>query len=66
MADTEFFTSKECAQYRRCSDRTLDRERQLGIGPTHVKDGRRVLYRKSDVDLYLAAHRRVGELRDQK
>jgi hypothetical protein len=66
MIDTEILTAKQCAQYRKCSERKLERERSTGRGPTYFRDGRQVRYYKSDVDRYHATHRRVGELRDEK
>jgi hypothetical protein len=65
MTDNEFLTSKECARYRRCSERKVERERSEGCGPDFIKDGRKILYRKGDIDRFLAAHRHLGELRDQ-
>jgi len=64
MVEHEFLTPKECAEYRRCSERNQDRERAEGRGPPYVRDGRRILYPRADVDRYLAAHRYPGELRD--
>ncbi len=40
------------------SERTLERWRVEGSGPTYVKAGRKVLYRPDDVDGWLAASRR--------
>jgi len=37
------------------SERTLERWRVEGSGPTFLKAGRRVLYRQSDIDTWLAA-----------
>ena len=63
MAETEFQTPKESAEYRRCSLRKLDRERASGTGPAYVRDGGKILYRRSDVDKYLEAHLCGGEAR---
>lgn len=63
---TELLTPKECAEYRRCSLRKLDRERATGIGPAFIRDNGRILYRRSDVDQHLAARVCGGEDRDQR
>jgi hypothetical protein len=31
MTQTDLLTARECADYRRCSLRTLDRERERGV-----------------------------------
>lgn len=56
MAETELLTPKECAEYRRCSLRKLDRERAEGRGPRFVQDSGRIFYRRSDLDRFIAAH----------
>jgi hypothetical protein len=56
MAETELFIPKECAQYRRCSVRKLDRERAEGRGCPYVRIDGRVFYRRSDVDCFISAH----------
>jgi Helix-turn-helix domain len=56
MTQTELLTAKECADYRRCSLRTLDRERELGNGCPYVRIGGRIYYRRRDVDQFIAAH----------
>jgi hypothetical protein len=58
MAETELLTPQEYARYRRCSVRTLDRERAVGIGCPYVKLGARILYRRSDIQTFLEAHLR--------
>ena len=45
-----YLTQKEVAAYLRLSERTLERHRIAGTGPAFVKLGRRVVYRRSDVD----------------
>ncbi len=47
---------KEAADYVRLSPRTLQRHRQQGTGPLFTKAGRRVLYRQSDLDDWLAGN----------
>jgi hypothetical protein len=56
MTQTDLLTAKECADYRRCSLRTLDRERELGNGCPYVRIGGRIYYRRGDVDYFIAAH----------
>jgi Helix-turn-helix domain len=56
MTDTELLTPAEYARYRRCSLRTLDRERANGDGCPYVRLGSRILYRRTDIDRYIEAH----------
>ena len=53
---SELLTPREYARYRRCSLRTLDRERALGSGCPYVKIGARILYRRSDIELFFDSH----------
>lgn len=53
MAD-EFLTSDELAGLLRTTRGTLHQWRTRGIGPRGVRIGRRVLYRRTDVDGWLA------------
>jgi excisionase family DNA binding protein len=46
-------TEREASEYLRVAPRTLQRWRQLGRGPRFVRAGRRVLYRKHDLDDWL-------------
>jgi hypothetical protein len=52
----DYLMARECAAYRRRSVRSLDRERAEGSGPPYIRDGSRILYRRTDVDAWLAAH----------
>ncbi len=63
MTETELLTPKECAHYRRCSLRKLDRERADGRGCPYVRIDSRIYYRRSDVDRFISAHVCGGELR---
>jgi hypothetical protein len=54
--NTDLWTPRECAGYRRCSLRTLDRERERGDGCSYVRIGGRIYYRRNDVDEFIAAH----------
>ena len=58
MFDSELLTPQEYARYRRCSLRTLDRERALGTGCPYVKIGARILYRRSDIERFFDSHAR--------
>jgi hypothetical protein len=64
MVETGLFTTKECAAYRRCSVRKLDRERADGRGCPYVRIDGRIFYRHVDVDRFIAAHVRGGDLGD--
>lgn len=59
---TELLTPKECADYRRCSVRKLDRERAERRGCPYVRIDNRVFYRRVDVDLFISAHLHGGDL----
>jgi hypothetical protein len=61
FADLELLTPPEFARLRRCSLRTLDRERAKGSGCRYVRLGRRVLYRRADIESYIAEHLHGGE-----
>jgi hypothetical protein len=56
MSDLELITAAEFARLRRCSLRTLDRERAEGRGCPYVRLGARVLYRRADIERYIEAH----------
>ncbi len=58
-----FLTQREAAAVLRLSERTLERHRLAGTGPAFVKLGRRVAYRKSDLEAWAAAntHRSTSE-----
>jgi hypothetical protein len=64
VTETDLLTSIECAEYRRCSVRKLDRERAEGVGPAYVRIGSRIFYRRRDVDRFISAHVCGGELHD--
>ena len=52
------FTTEEAAEYLRLSPRTLERYRVTGEGPNFLKLGRRVFYRRSDLDAWRDARLR--------
>lgn len=47
-----FLTQREAASVLRISERTLERFRLDGSGPQFVKAGRRVLYRRADIEAW--------------
>jgi hypothetical protein len=49
VADDDLLTTAEYAEYRRCSPRTVERERETGRGCPYVRLGGRVLYRRADI-----------------
>jgi helix-turn-helix protein len=53
MSDIELLTAAEYARLRRCSLRTLDRERANRSGCPYVRLGGRVFYRRSDIERYI-------------
>jgi predicted DNA-binding transcriptional regulator AlpA len=48
-------TQRETANVLRCSERTLEKLRVSGMGPKYHKLLRRVLYKESDIEAWLAA-----------
>jgi len=49
-------TQGEYARLRRCSERTIERERTSGDGCKYIKIGRSVRYRQTDVFNFIEAH----------
>jgi hypothetical protein len=56
MSDIELLTAAEYARLRRCSLRTLDRERANHFGCPFVRLGGRIFYRRSDIERYIETH----------
>jgi hypothetical protein len=56
MSGTELLTPAEYARLRRCSLRTLDRERATRSGCPYVRLGGRLFYRRSDIDQFIATN----------
>ena len=52
----DLFTQPETAEATRLSERTLERHRLTGTGPQFVRLGRRVFYRREDVEEWIAAN----------
>ena len=53
VPQSDLMTPAEFARYRRCSPRTLDRERATGRGCPYVRLGVRILYRRADAERYI-------------
>jgi hypothetical protein len=58
--EADYLTQRDYADYTRRSVRTAERERAQGLGPPYIVIGSRILYRRADVDAWLAAHVRGG------
>ena len=56
----ELLSEKEVAKIYKINVRTLQRERSMGIGISYVKIGRRVRYKRSDIEKYIK-HHTVGD-----
>ncbi len=53
-------TPTEAAEYLRCSKSTLDKDRVYGrLGLPYSKIGRRVIYRKEDLDRFIESGKRT-------
>lgn len=62
----EFLTDPQFARLVKTSTRTTETWRRNGNGPPFIRLGRRILYRRCDVETWLAAqrfHSRAHELR---
>lgn len=57
------YSTKEAARYLNLSYRTLEDWRLNGFGPPFIRIGRRAMYRKCDLDLFIASRtfRHTGE-----
>jgi excisionase family DNA binding protein len=53
MTTQTYHTPTEAAEYLRSSTSTLAKRRLLGSGPTFVRIGRAIRYRKSDLDRWM-------------
>ena len=56
IKDPDFLTEQMLAERWHCSTSRLQRWRAANTGPTYLKIGGKVLYRKEDVSAYEAAH----------
>lgn len=57
---TDLLPQQQLAHILAVSERTLERWRVEGCGPAYLKAGRRVLYRRSDVDQWLDNNARTS------
>ena len=60
VAGAEYLSTAEAAEFIGLAVGTLELWRSRGEGPAHVRLGRRVVYRKADVEAWLDANRRGG------
>ena len=51
-------SQREYAEIRRCSERTIERERASGTGCRYIKIGRGVRYKRADVLNFIEQHAR--------
>ena len=56
----QLLTTAEYARERKCSERTVERERTSGTGCKFVKIGRAVRYRRRDILDFIARHVRAS------
>src|SRR5262245_39788659 len=57
MHDPErLITTNEYADIRNCSTRTIEREREQGDGCPYIRFGRRIYYRRADIEAFIMAH----------
>jgi hypothetical protein len=57
---SDYFTQEEAAAELKVCWRTLDRWRRLGEGPPITKLGRRILYRRSSLQVWLHGREHRG------
>ena len=60
MSQDEWMNPRQTAAHVNSSTSTLAKKRLKGDGPPYTKFGRLVLYRRADVDEYLARRRRLS------
>ncbi|RMF11364.1 MAG: DNA-binding protein [Alphaproteobacteria bacterium] len=60
MQNEAFLTTQQAAGYTKLAVSTLTKKRLTGEGPAFVKIGRRVVYRRQDLDEWLERHRRMS------
>jgi len=63
--DDRLYTTKDAARYLQASHRTMEDWRLKGRGPRFSYAGKRVVYRRSELDAYLAA-RTFGNTKEAK
>jgi excisionase family DNA binding protein len=55
-----YFRPREAAEYLRSSESTLAKKRLNGDGPSFVRIGRAIRYRRSDLDAWMSASIRTS------
>lgn len=56
----DYLTTDQAAGYTKLAASTLTKKRLYGDGPAYSKIGRRVVYRRADLDHWLDGHRRTS------
>ncbi len=56
MSTDDYLTVEEVAEEFRTTPATIHRWRYVGTGPPAARIGRRVLYRRADVDAWASSH----------
>lgn len=59
-----YFDTLQAASFTRLSISTLAKLRVYGGGPVYLKTGRKVLYRRDDLDSWLASKQRTNTSQD--
>lgn len=59
-AERPILSAKQTAAFLDLAEVTLEIWRRKGTGPAFIKAGRRVLYRRSDIEQWLESNRRGG------
>jgi hypothetical protein len=54
----QLLTQREYAEIRRCSERTIERERTTGTGCRYIQIGKLVRYKRSHIAEFLDRHTR--------
>lgn len=60
MIETNYYTTDQAAGYMKLAASTLTKKRLYGDGPTYSKIGRRVVYKRADLDAWLESCRRTS------
>ena len=64
MANKEFFTTPEAAEYLGVSTQWLEISRHRGTGPIFCKLSRMVRYKRSDLDLFMQERTRTNTIQN--
>jgi excisionase family DNA binding protein len=59
--ESEYFTTKDAAQYLGVSHQYLELARHRGEGPPYYKLSRAIRYKRSDLDEWMNRHQRLVE-----